>query len=1072
VKIRIITASAGSGKTHRLTLELDQAIASGRARPEGIVATTFTRQAAAELVERARTRMLRTGRAREAQQILAARIGTVNSVCGSLVSDFAFELGMSPAVRVLDEGVAELEFRRALACVVTSDRADELEGFPARFDAQLDWRFEVRRIIEAARANGIAPADIPECAERSVRELDACMGPCARKADLDGALGAALEAARRAIEGGADATKGTADYVELLRSAMSDLERRRLRWGDWARLSTAEPRKKSLAHAARVQKAALRHLEHPRMRSEMHRLIRLLFEVAADGLTAYQAYKRERGVIDFVDQETLALQLLGRDEIRAELAGQIDLVMVDEFQDTSPIQLAIFLQLASLAAESIWVGDPKQAIFGFRGTDPALMDAAIESLTSTRTDPDLVNDAARAVSGGRVETLGTSYRSRPELVAVTSEIFARAFAHQGMPEERTRLRPHLVKEPPGLGRSVEYWPLDLPGRKNAATRADAMATGVRDFLARRGLVRDRDTGAVRAALHADLAVLCRTNKQCQEVAEALGALGVPAVVPRMGLLDTAEGQLLVAGLRLWVDPGDSLAAAEICRLVSHPEDLDGLVNRALGAPASAALRDDPTVVAVLAARERGRDLGPVAALDAVLDATGLRRHCAGWGNAAQRLANLDALRSHATVHVEEAVASGDPATLVGLLHQLETIGDDVGWDSSRADSQALLAGEDAVTVSTWHRAKGLEWPATILFGLEGLREPQAHGAHVMSDREAFRVSDPLGGRWIRFWPNPYTNAQQNGPVRNAFEASRAHASLVMRAEREALRVLYVGWTRARDRLILAAERGKLLGGLLGVLANIDPALIGEPDAAVAGEERVSWAGMKLVVGVGPREPGEPVAAAPVPGAITMGRSPRVRPRARQSPSALAAVTCSLGEIVALGEGIPLRGRPCMQAVGEAVHGFLAADRARRSGEERRRMATGLLERFGVAGSLDAADLVACASRLWGWLETRFPRARLHREWPVAERQAAGTVVAGTADLIVRSRAGITLIDHKTFTGDEDVTLDRALSCSGQLAGYASAIRAATGHEVASTWIHLPVLGRLVEVRPAGGAAAV
>ena len=74
-----------------------------------MIATTFTKQAAAELTERARTRLLEQGRALEAHKLVAARIGTVNSVCGSPVTDYAFELGLSPAVRVLDEHAAELE---------------------------------------------------------------------------------------------------------------------------------------------------------------------------------------------------------------------------------------------------------------------------------------------------------------------------------------------------------------------------------------------------------------------------------------------------------------------------------------------------------------------------------------------------------------------------------------------------------------------------------------------------------------------------------------------------------------------------------------------------------------------------------------------------------------------------------------------------------------------------------------------------------------------------------------------------------------------------------------------------
>ncbi len=166
-----------------------------------------------------------------------------------------------------------------------------------------------------------------------------------------------------------------------------------------------------------MQAAAARHLGHPRLRDELHQLIRLMFDIASRGLEAYQSLKRERGLLDFVDQEVHALELLCRPDVREVLKEQLDLVLVDEFQDTSPLQLAIFLKLAELAGQSVWVGDPKQAIFGFRGTDPALMDAAIESLASPSRDPDLVAAAVDAVAGrSPVETLSTSFRSRPHLV--------------------------------------------------------------------------------------------------------------------------------------------------------------------------------------------------------------------------------------------------------------------------------------------------------------------------------------------------------------------------------------------------------------------------------------------------------------------------------------------------------------------------------------------------------------------------------------------------------------------------------------------------------------------------------
>lgn len=1066
MNIRIVAASAGTGKTYRLTQELDNAIAEKRARPDSIVATTFTKQAAAELVERARTKMLRSGRVMEAHQLLAARIGTVNSVCGSFVSDFAFELEMSPAVRVLDEAAAELEFRRALAGVVTDDIADKLESFKNCFDAQLDWRYEVRRIVEAARANGLEPERLAGCAQRSIDELDVCLGPCEDAKAIDGALAAALQAAAAAIDVQLDTTKTTAKYLELIRRCARDLPRDRMRWGNWASLVSEEPAKKSLAHAAGVQAVARRHIAHPAMRAKMHELIRGLFQVACDVLSAYQEHKARRGVIDFIDQETKALELLRRPDVRAELAGQLDLVLIDEFQDTSPIQLAIFLELASLAAESIWVGDPKQAIFGFRGTDPALMDAAIESLTSTTIDPDLVDQAVQAVSGGRLERLDTSYRSRPELVDVTSEIFAPAFAQQGIPPERTRLQAKLKvdQEPAGLGHSFEYWPLD-PGRPGGVALADAVAAGVRDLLARAAPVRDRNDGTARPTRPSDVAVLCRTNKQCQWVADALAALGVPAVVPQMELLDTAEAKLLLAGLRLWVDPGDALAAAEVARLVSYPSDLDALVARVLDEPGAGAFRDDPAVAAILAARVRSPDLGPVAAVDAVIAAGELRALCAGWGNSAQRLANLDALRSHAVAYAAEAAAGGTAVTLVGLLRHLESMVDSWGWNVSRSDSQALRAGAEAVTLSTWHRAKGLEWPVTILFGLETLHTPQAHGTHVMTDRQGFDVADPLGGRWIRFWPNPYSNAIQNGPVKTAFQQSPAYNDLVARADREALRILYVGWTRARDRLILAVQRGKLKGGLVGKLATYDSTLIVEPPAAAAtaGEAVVKWAGRDVRISVAPSAPAPAVAVERVAGTVTVGREPIARAPARMLPSAAVAVACSLGETVVLGERIGVRGGPDMAAVGNAVHGFLAADRPGLSADERLAMAGDILRRFGLAENIEAADVIEAGTRLWRWIDGRFGPARVHREWPVVGRLPGGTVLGGTADLVLRTTGGVVVIDHKTFPGMDNVALERASSYSGQLAAYQGAICAATGEAAASTWVHFPVLGRVVEV---------
>lgn len=1057
MRVKVITASAGSGKTFRLSQILDEALSRGDARPECIVATTFTNKAAAELMERARTRLLESGNPKGAHALLASRIGTVNSVCGALVTDFAFELGLSPALQIIDENGANLELRRALSGVVTSEVRDNIERINQRFCKESNWQHEVRNVISAARANGISPDAVRKCGERSIAELDECLGDTLDGELLDAELKSAIAGALASIDTKVDTTKGTQAYVELLESTQRLIRRNCMTWGSWTKLATKAPTKKSAGLAVPVQEAAAAHVAHSGLRHDMHQFISQIFSIAADGLDVYQKHKREAGVIDFVDQEALALQLLRRDDVRAELRGQIDLVLIDEFQDTSPLQLAIFLELADLAKQSVWVGDPKQAIFGFRGTDPALMDAAIEALTSVEIDPDLVATATASVES-QVETLSTSYRSRPALVASTSEIFAKAFAQHGMPEERTRLKAHMEKDPDGLGADYEHWRLEP---KNAAKRASAVAGGVRDLLTGGRQVRSKETGRLRAIQAGDVAVLCRTNSQCAEVAEALVELGLRPVLPSMGLFDSAEGQLVLAGLRLWVDPEDAVAAAMVARLLVYADDLDSLADLAFEKKGAAAFTDVEEIANLLKRRKAATDLGSLDALHAVLTEVRARHWCARWGDSEQRLANLDAIRNHLVSFTGQAAVRGQAVTLIGFLQFVDDMLDDFGWQNTRHDSKALVGGSKAITVATWHGTKGLEWPVAILYGLESMRTLVPYGVSVLSDAESFDVKNPLAKRWIRFWPNVYTTQNQKGPVREAMEATDRFEELVGKTDREALRVLYVGWTRARDQLIFAVQANKFTKGLLGKLEEIDGDLIAEPEF---GDVSVSWAGCPTPIVVRSYDEVEASIQTPVAGSVTVGRVPETPYPARQSPSAASALPCSISTTVDLGARFTVRDGSDMEFVGNAMHAFFAADRPEYAAQDRLAIATELLEGYRVAGSIAPQHVVEAADRLWTWLNASDPGAAIHREWPVQHRLATGTVVAGTADLLVRSEAGIVVIDHKSFPGSEAEALNRATGYSGQLQAYADAI-SASGQRVSSMWIHFPVLGLLAEVVP-------
>ena len=144
--------------------------------------------------------------------------------------------------------------------------------------------------------------------------------------------------------------------------------------------------------------------------------VKEIFNIAGEGLGRFQAYKREFGLVDFTDQETKVLGLLNSDlgeAFRKAIKDRIKIVMVDEFQDTSPLQLSIFLKLNEIVGRSIWVGDPKQEVM--KGIEAA--------------------DAKRKNS--LIKILPHSWRSRENLIEFSNEVFTRTFAN--VPAEEVKL---------------------------------------------------------------------------------------------------------------------------------------------------------------------------------------------------------------------------------------------------------------------------------------------------------------------------------------------------------------------------------------------------------------------------------------------------------------------------------------------------------------------------------------------------------------------------------------------------------------------------------------------------------
>jgi ATP-dependent exoDNAse (exonuclease V) beta subunit len=1043
--ITLISASAGSGKTYRLTEKLAEAL-NGGLDPERVLATTFTNKAAAELTERVRTSLLGQGEWEKAQRIFDGYVGTVNSVCGRLLKDFAFEAGLSPTLDVLPEGEDQAIYEKAIASVVQR-HAPEIDPIARRFEVE-NWRDHVKSISDLARTNNIAPESLTESAIRSLKTFQKLLPkaePEAMESQLDKSLFEAIGEAVLQLKDIPDGTQATQkvsqDLQKILRRHGEDF---RLSWPDWVRLSKLSPGAKSRGIVAPVIAAAAVHPRHPRFQRDIKNFILRIISCAAEAMQNFANFKREHGLIDFVDQETLCFQLLQNPEVRAQLQEQVRLVLVDEFQDTSPVQLAVFLQLAQIADQAIWVGDQKQSIYGFRGTDPLLMDAVIENLIG----PD------------NFEILTKSYRSRPGLVAFTNALFTVAFKTMEIPGERVMLQP--VREEVGQACPLHTWWLQAKNN-NEETGALAVAVGSMISRAEDFQVIDKATKQLRPLRGGDLAILCRTNDKCSQVAEALEGHGVRATLPRSGLLARPECILALACLRYLVDASDSLAVAEILHFTEDPSNPRQWFSYWLTQQDSPAWKSHPIIRNLEAEREKLLHLTPGEALQLAISAGTVNDRAVLWGDSSQRLANLEMLRSLAITYEEKCLIARGAGTPAGLVTFLAN-----EVKKTELDKQAEGHDEHSVQILTYHRAKGLEWPVVILSDLQAVEKDNPFGVDISPSEEPFDVNNPLSGRWIRFWPWPYGSQKVGVGLDEAINKCEERQAVLMKEKKELMRLLYMGMTRARDYLVFAAREGKKpatawLDSLRD--GNGDPIFTmpsgtGAKTIEIGGQAFQFYSSsFQPLESQWQKKPGQINISATIP-----QKNPFLPARltASKDGSTLFTFTIKDSQLVTLGPRLTLGGRHDMTLLGEVLHRFLAADDSSLSHEQRLEMASKLLSNWGADG-IEPETLLVAGDRLWNYIRNKYgPGCSCHREWPVHLR-IGEQKLSGWIDLLIDARKGYVVIDHKSFPGHVDQWPEKAKEYAPQLWAYQKAMEKATGRPVIETCIHMPFLGVILSI---------
>jgi len=780
----MINAGAGTGKTRTLTERLVRAVVPDAIAgwlsvdTSEVVAITFTEKAAGELGERVRGTLRDLGRSDLARGVDTAWISTIHSFCSRILHRHALEAGIDPAFTVLRgvrAGTArEKAFEDAARELLQSQQgADLLDGYSygALYQA-------VEGVRSAVFAHGLdlshvvaeemrRPSDLLSEARSYFTQAHEELQTCELKSVSMSAHAEQCESTSRAlfeIPDDADA----AQVGALVGRALGNYAQKR---GVKAHADLCADIVETRARLA-SEAAAL----------EAHDSVDAFIQLARLYTVRYSAEKNELSALDFDDLQSLTLQLLNeRPEIAEKYRHLFKLVMVDEFQDTDRLQLAL---IRAVTQENLCtVGDERQSIYRFRGADVHVYRAH--------------NDEMRR-RGAREIALTVNYRSHPGVIAFVNQLFGsrELFGPDGLIELHAgRTEPEI----PAFGTKEPRCELLLVDQTSSSrgparhTEADEVATRFKSLLGR--------------FAPSQMVILLRSYRHAAVYAEALQKQGIPAlIVGGSRFFGLAEVSYLRALVRLLANPHDDAAFVRflesplvglspdgLWRLAAGVADNSGSGGMWAAAPSITGLVAADEVALSRAcktlrlARERVGSCGLDEIILRVVEELDYDRYLLGSGDVGrQTYANV--LKFARMAAEFDRLERGGPAAFGAHLDASERLGEH--------ESPAALSDDrsPAVRIMSVHASKGLEFPVVAVVELAGGVRGDEGIVRCRREGDLLRVALSVAS-----WDG------ESVPKSPLFE----EISKTSKEEEieEVKRVLYVACTRAQEFLLLSGSTG-------------------------------------------------------------------------------------------------------------------------------------------------------------------------------------------------------------------------------------------------------------------------
>lgn len=1064
--VTYISAGAGSGKTYTLTTKLAELVSKDRndpehVEPEQVILTTFTVKAANEFKEKAKAELYKIGKYDEASRLDKALMGTVHSVASSLIQKYWYAIGLSPKQGVMDDNAKATYINQSIASIPTEDDLHFFAKFRKIFnvvdgDSHPDhnfWKSHLKDIVEKSISFDIT--DYSASIDESLNILKKlCNGTSIHIDQIQRIT--VLESLRTEV-GQCTNKKSQNKKARVLKAIDSLLERSRylddIEWNsEFTKIVDDEPALPNDAKPIPVLEEAKQKAKDLWCSQEVYDLqeqyIRIIFRLAKEWNEQYKKYKLNKRVVDFNDMEHYMYKLLQDKKVAREIGHTYTHLFVDEFQDCSPIQVKIFMALADVVKKSYWVGDTKQAIYGFRGSDTALTKAVADSIT-------LKNDRDGCIA----DTLKESWRSVPTLVNACNKAFMEIFkpVFKDQTEKQVRLESAMELHPEKFETKLEdraKKPLRyLKTAGKMEVKIGEMAQYIKSII---------EMDHVKPS---DIAVLGRTKEHLDVVQSALAQKGV--TIDRETSLDISSKacQLMLALITLTVNPNDELAKAEIAYLTQDNMGIGAIIDSKLeynNTPKDERplwLNDTIMVKRVNDLRPRVMCQGIGALMETLAVELDVKNIMERWETPIEASMNdVKTLITSALAYEQRSSELALPATPAGFAAYLEE------------SENKLPANEDGVHILTYHKAKGLEWKYVFMLMDENL-EPMKVLKRGFYGVNHYRTEMPSEGNLyppmnIRLLPWIFGSPKSNVPdvINQQLFASSDYDQINRLVREESSRLLYVGMTRAAEVLTLVPfYTGKEFdwfkqSGLVtaGNIDGSDVLGIGIPFELVPTEFPVDGDGIEVTQEPRTYHMLDYYSDQPSNTALRT-----VAPSGLEGKADNVSVVYRSEQYIKINSG-KLRGRDYSE-VGDCIHNVFAAIEHLDKAEVEQ-----LIRAHEMGDVLpDADEVIRAWNNLQQFLKKEYgePIAEYH-ERPFRSLQNDGTVVIGSIDYVYSTPEGAILIDFKTFPQVQaitDPTSDHYAGLyAGQLNAYADALQAA-GEKVIKRFIYYSVSCTLVEI---------